>query len=260
MGINNLLGLVLAAAVLVGSVMIGNPNPEKLFDMHGLLIVLGGTFACVSVAFRLDRAIKMTWIFFRGFFATRVGDNREIIQEIVELAEVTRSNPGGAANKAGSIKDPFLKEAFQVYLDKVVDDQKLIRLLHSRVDTMYNRYTDEAKMFAACGKYPPAMGLMGAVLGMILLLGSLGTPGSETRIGPAMSVAMVATLYGIALANLFIIPIGENLQELARQIRRKNLIIVEGIKHISQKSHPMQVIEELNSFLLPSERMKWKKK
>jgi chemotaxis protein MotA len=102
------------------------------------------------------------------------------------------------------------------------------------------------------------MGLMGAVLGMIALLGSLGSPGAEKTVGPAMSVALVATFYGIALANVLIIPIGENLVERAGIIRTKNTIIVAGVRLILEKTNPILLAEKLNSFLLPKERLDWK--
>jgi chemotaxis protein MotA len=108
------------------------------------------------------------------------------------------------------------------------------------------------------GKYPPAMGLMGAVLGMIALLGGLGKPGAEKTIGPAMSIALVATLYGIAFANLIVIPIGENLTETAKEHQRKNMIITEGIKLVAARTNPIVLAEELNSYLLPNERIDWK--
>ena len=124
---------------------------------------------------------------------------------------------------------------------------------------MFDRYNADANRFKAMGKFPPAMGLMGAVLGMIALLGSLGKPGAEKGIGPAMSVALVATFYGIAISNLLIIPIGENLAEAAHETKIKNKIIVEGVKLIAKKTNPIVLAEELNSYLLPNERIDWKK-
>jgi chemotaxis protein MotA len=99
---------------------------------------------------------------------------------------------------------------------------------------------------------------MGAVLGMIALLSGLGKPGAEKSIGPSMSIALVATLYGIAFANLIVIPIGENLTETAKEHQRKNIIIVEGVKLVAAKTNPIVLAEELNSYLLPSERVDWK--
>jgi chemotaxis protein MotA len=175
------------------------------------------------------------------------------------LAEAYRTNAPDLKQRVEQIQDPFMKEAMMALMDKVIDEHKLVRILNARVNTIYERYVEESKMFGAMGKYPPAMGLMGAVLGMIMLLASLGQPGAEDRIGPAMSVALVATLYGIIFANLFVIPVGENLTAVAKGIKQKNIIIVEGIRHIAQKVNPIVLAEELNSFLLPHERVDWKK-
>ena len=260
MSILNLLGIGFAVLVLVVSFTFGNDNPMKLVDPHGALIVIGGTLACVGVAYRLDRAAAMVKIFIRGMFKTSIKRNTLIIEELMKLGEAYKSNSPQLEAMITACNDPFLKDAMTTLLDKVFDDKKLYRVLMSRVDTIYSRYSEDAKMFVSCGKFPPAMGLMGAVLGMIALLGTLGKPGAEKNIGPAMSVALVATLYGIAVANLFIIPIGQNLEEVAKALRVKNTIIVEGVKLISQKTNAIVLAEELNAYLLPSERVDWKKK
>jgi chemotaxis protein MotA len=258
MNLINLASIFFAIVIMVAAMLFGNENPKKLLDPHGALIVGLGTVACVGVAFKITRALSMVKIFFQGLFKTRVPENKTIIVKLMEFAEAYRSNSPELEKMIEACDDHFMKECLQAMMDKVLDDKKLFRVLNERVNTMYERYADEAKMFISCGKFPPAMGLMGAVLGMIALLGSLGKPAAEKTIGPAMSVALVATLYGIALANLFIIPIGENLTELAKKLRLKNSIIVEGIKHISAKANPIVLAEELNSFLLPSERVDWK--
>lgn len=155
-------------------------------------------------------------------------------------------------------EDHFIKECMTALMDGVVTGEELTKILKKRVSTMYDRYNADAGRFRAVGKYPPAMGLLGAVMGMIALLGGLGKPGAEKTVGPAMSIALVATLYGIAVANLIIIPIGENLTETATELKTKNLMIVEGIRLIALKTNPIILAEELNSFLLPSERIDWK--
>jgi len=258
MNLINVASILFAVVILVTSMVWGNENPSKLVDPHGALIVILGTVACVGVAFGITRGLNMVRIFFLGLFKTRVPENKIVIVELMGFAEAYRSDSPELEKMVEDCKDPFMKESMQALLDRVLVDKELIRFLHERVNTMYERYADEAKMFTSCGKFPPAMGLMGAVLGMIALLGSLGKPGAEKNIGPAMSVALVATLYGIAVANLFIIPIGENLAELAKKLRRKNTIIVEGIRHVSAKANSIVLAEKLNSYLLPSERVDWK--
>lgn len=117
---------------------------------------------------------------------------------------------------------------------------------------------EDARKFKSLGKYPPAMGLLGAVLGMISLLQGVGAADAAKTVGVSMSVALVATLYGIAFSNLFVLPIGENLVEATREVHFKNQIIKEGILLIAKKTNPIVLTEELNAFLLPRERVDWR--
>ena len=77
-------------------------------------------------------------------------------------------------------------------------------------------------------------------------------------IGPAMGGCLMATFFGIVLANVFILPIGDSLSDNAKEINLKNKIIVEGLYLISTKTNPILVAEKLNSFLLPGDRLNWK--
>ena len=119
------------------------------------------------------------------------------------------------------------------------------------------RFEDTRKI-KSLGKFPPAFGMMGTTIGMIVLLANLGGEDAMKMIGPAMGVCLITTLYGVIIANLFVIPIGENLEVLSRESQIRNEIILEGIKHIMEKSNPILVAEDLNSFLLPKDRLDWK--
>lgn len=256
----NVISIIFAIVVMVFAMVYHNPNPGVMVDVHGMIIVGAGTLACVGVAFSLPRAAAMVLVFLKGMIQTRVAkdQNKIIIREMMGLADAYRNEDPKIEEMIKQIKDPFLKEAMTALVENVFEPKKLLQVLKKRVETMYERYSDESKMFTSCGKYPPAMGLMGAVTGMIMVLGGMGKPGAEKTVGPSMSVALVATLYGIALANLFIIPIGEHLAEMAKKLKNKNLIIVEGIRCISEKQNAITLAEELNSFLLPHERLNWK--
>jgi chemotaxis protein MotA len=141
-----------------------------------------------------------------------------------------------------------------IYRQGYLEAEELHDMLMLRAKTIHGRYLDDAKKFKAIGKFPPAMGLMGAVLGMIALLQTLGKPGAENNLGPAMAVALVATLYGIALANLVILPIADNLTDSASEVNTKNRIIIEGIKLIAENKNRVILTDHLNSYLLPHER------
>ena len=109
-------------------------------------------------------------------------------------------------------------------------------------------------MFKSLGKYPPATGLIGTVMGMIALLGSLGQEGAESKVGSSMSVAMAATLYGVILANLIILPVADNLMFRTQKTVAKRQMIIEGILLIKQGSPVVVLREILLSHLSPFQR------
>lgn len=113
----------------------------------------------------------------------------------------------------------------------------------------------EANMFKTIGKYPPAFGLLATTLGMISLLTKIGQPGAEKMIGPAMAIGLVGTLYGIALANLVFLPISEALMEKTEEEITIRKMIIEGSVLLKQRVNPVYMRENLNSFLLPGERV-----
>ena len=250
-----LASFIIAFSVFGWSVFSAGENPKTFLDVHGFVVVMGGTIACTAVAFQLDRILMLFRVFFDRMIRKTKVSYKDTIRELMTLAETYRTSPDNLKVLVDRSKDHFLKEAMTILTDGLFEPEHMSDILRTRVDTMYKRYSADAKVFQAMGKFPPAMGLMGAVLGMIALLGTIGQPGSEKHIGPAMSVALIATFYGIALANLIVIPIAENLSENAKELKIKNSIIVEGVILISQKTNPIILAEELNSYLLPGERI-----
>jgi chemotaxis protein MotA len=259
MNVLAILSFGLAGLVFGWAALTSTDDPRSFLDLHGLVIVIGGSVAATSISFQLDRVFLMLKVFWNRTIRGRKPDYIGVIKDLMKLADAYRNESSDLRAMVESQKDPFIKESMRLLLDEIVDDAHLSRILRARTETVYERYNDDASRFRAMGKYPPAMGLMGAVLGMIALLGGLGKPGAEKTIGPSMSIALVATLYGIAFANLIVIPIGENLTETAKENRRKNVIIVEGMKLVAARTNPIVLAEELNSYLLPSERIDWKK-
>lgn len=252
-----IIAFVIAGAVFGYSVLGATEDPKSMLDFHGFVIVIAGSIACTAISFQIDRVWVMIKVFFGRMILGKKANYKGTIKELMIIAEAHRTN-GDVRKLVEKSADPFIKECMGILLDEVIDHKSLRRILTNRVNTIYTRYSGDAKLFQSMGKYPPAMGLMGAVLGMIALLATLGKPGAEKGVGAAMSVALIATFYGIAFANLIVIPIGENLGEGAKEMRTKNSMIVEGVILIGKKTNPIVLVEELNSFLLPNERIQRK--
>jgi chemotaxis protein MotA len=249
---------VLSIGVLAVTLMTAGESPRAFLDLHGLLIVFGGTIAATAVSFQIPKIFLLLKIFWSRSVLGKDVDYQSTIRTIIQISEAFSAGSDNLRALVKGQQDPFLREGFEALLDNYADPENLHKILRRRADSIYDHYVQDSMRFKSIGKYPPAMGLLGAVTGMIALLASLGKPGVEKTVGPAMSVALVATMYGIALANFFIIPIADSLSENARELRLKNVIICEGIRLTSMGLNSLLLAEELNSFLIPSKRINWR--
>jgi chemotaxis protein MotA len=258
MNFKSIVAFISAGVILCYGIATAGPI-ETFLNEHAILMVLGGTAAAGSIAFQVDRIFVLFKIFFRRVIRGRKENYVFLIEELMRLAEAYRSNSPNLEKMIADTHDHFLKEAMTALMDDVIPHEDLARVLRSRVRSMHHRQADEVLKFKTLGKYPPAFGLMGTTLSMIALLQKLGQPGGQKLIGPSMSLGLVATFYGVAVANLIFNPIAENLADSAKENKLKNMIIVEGVRLIMKNTNPVLLAEELNSFLNPSERVDWKK-
>ena len=254
-----LLAFILGGGVFVLAAVTSTKNPWIYLNAHAALVVFGGTFSAAAISFGFDRLYALTKVLFRRILTGRKTHNpRQLIQEIMMLSEVYRSRPDSLRDSAKSVQDHFLKEALEMVSDNYLTKEDMVRLLMTRTNSIFQRYHEEAIKFKALAKFPPAFGLMGAVLGMIGIMSELGTSGTTSAVGPSLALALVGTLYGVAFANLAILPLAENLQDSAREVKAKNLMITEAIHLMLQKKNPILMAEDLNSFLLANERLDWR--
>lgn len=259
MNIFSILGLLLLLGVVgAGVVTTITPKEYHMFaDLPAIFLVVGGTLGVASITVQINRVGTLVKIFFIRLIKGKRIDYKNVIKEIMLSSESYRRGDS-LPEIITSANDHFLKEALQLIDDNVVKGEELFDLLEDRVRNMHRHHGDESNRFKSLAKFPPAFGLMGTVLGMIALLSNLGGADAMKMIGPAMGTCLVATFFGIVVANVVILPIGESLGESSKEVYLKNKIIVEGVRLIVAKTNPIIVAEKLNSFLLPSDRVNWK--
>lgn len=258
MNFSSILGLILAVGVLVGTIIMSTSNSKMFLDLHAFMIVIGGTLAASLLSFSTSKLITMTKVFFKKV----LGKNEDItiaLNELVDLAKGYRENDNYLRDKAPTLRTPFLRDALEIMVDGGIDPDELDKILVKRAVNQNHRYEEDADMFKTLSKFPPAFGLLGAVIGMITLMQGLGGADAFQKVGPAMAVALVATMYGIAVANFIFLPLGENLARVNRMDHIVRMMVVDGVKLIRAKKHPLVVEETLKCYLLPSERNKVKK-
>lgn len=256
MNISSIIGVLSALGVLFGAVVSSSKSAQVFLDPHGILIVIGGTVAAGLMCFPLRLYIRVATIIWRKFLGNYATNQSVVIQEIVDLARGYRENAEYLKQKVSNIKSPFLKDAIQLMNLGGISDESLDEILIKRATTHSRRYEYDVNVFRTLAKFPPAFGLLGTTLGMITLLQQLGGVDSQKLLGPAMAVGLVATFYGLTLANLVFIPISENLAMLNRDDETVRTIIIDGLRLVRMREHPKVVEEHLKSYLLPDERLR----
>lgn len=256
MNFSTMLGFLASAGVFVAAVFMSSANFSIFLDLHAFLIVVGGTGAASLVCFSLPKVLALFRVFFLRIIGASRRDYLELVQEISLLSKARNTSLQAYETALTSVRDPFLKDAGEVlfWLESDVSAAHLRELLETRAGTHYEQYMDEANIFRTMAKFPPAFGLLGTTLGMIILLQSLGDEGAKNQIGPAMAIGLVATLYGVAITNFFLIPIAENLTKQTKEDLVARRMVVEGIMLVYERLPTKFVEEKIKSYLLPSQR------
>jgi chemotaxis protein MotA len=216
-------------------------------DLHSVICVIGGTLISAIIAFG-GKAIKRIIHVYSFSIKTKEPDIKKLIEEIVKIAKETKGdiNPNFVNNYQGSF--PMLKESLSLIADGFSKEQ-IETILDERINVAHHHFKEEEKMFQALAKIPPSFGLLGTTVGLIALFAEIGGADALKKIGPAMAVALTATLYGILTAFAVFNPMLERIKMIAQFHKTEREIIQKGILLLKQKSSPVYVEEILRSNL-----------
>jgi len=257
MNILTLISFILAIGVFFAGLYLSSPELGMFYDTTSLFIVVGGSIAATAIAFRLNKILIMFKVFMLRVLGANEIKTRPLVTEII-LA-IDHLKKGKSLNElVDGASDFFFKEALMLVQDGLLERDDLIEVLNDRNNHIVNSYRGETSKLKAIGKFPPAFGMVGTTIGMIVLLANLGGEDAMKKIGPAMGVCLITTMYGAAIANLFLVPMAENLNQNAKEVYLKNEIIIAGATLILDKANPIFAAEKLNSFLNPGDRVDWK--
>lgn len=242
MDLATLLGFVLSIVVIVVSILLGSPL-DAFFDVPSVIIVVGGAIAVTLIRFPLKTclgAFKVGILVFK----TRVADPNEIIKRSVELAAIVRRE-GLLALENEKVADPFLDKGLRLCIDGV-EPEFVRRVLEREMDVTVSRHQLGQKVFKAIGDAAPAMGMLGTLIGLVVLLRNMEDPKS---IGPAMAVAILTTFYGSVIANMIALPIADKLELRSNQEMLNKSLVIEGVAAIQEGRNPRVMEEFLRSHL-----------
>jgi chemotaxis protein MotA len=215
-----------------------------------MLIVLGGTLGA-TIAGTSFESIKNIPTLYKKTFSAEPPDLNAKIAELVGYAESARRDGLLALDEQlGSIEDPFTRKGLQLVVDGT-DPELVADILEAENDAMRKRHRAAAQPFEKAGGFAPTMGIIGTVFGLVHVLKNLEAP--ET-LGPSISSAFIATLLGVASANVIYLPLANRLKQLSAEELHARSMIVEGILAIQAGDNPRVVAEKLVTYVPPSQR------
>lgn len=254
MDLASIIGLVVAFAMMMLGIMTGDDGVAGIkyfWDFKSVLITFGGAFFSTMAAYSMKDYIAGLKSFLL-IFKSSTQNIPEMITKIIDLSNVARKEGLLSLEEVASeLDDEFLKKGILLIVDGT--DPELVRaILETELISTEERHKKKINFWQDLGSMGPAWGMIGTLIGLILMLQNMS---DASAIGPAMSIALITTLYGSILANWICSPVANKLKAYnADEIMLKE-IMIEGLLSIQAGENPRVIEEKLKSFLAPAERM-----
>jgi len=250
MDITTIFGLIMGVSAVVASFLMEGGHLSSLFQMPAMVLVIFGTFgaATITTSFNQLKALPKLG---RIILFERKLNPQELIDLIYELSQKSRKNGLLSLEKElNNINDAFMKKAIQLAIDGF-ETNKIREILEIEMSYIEERHKVGAAFFQKLGGFSPTLGIIGTVLGLIHALGNMGSSESMAK---SIAAAFIATLWGVALANLIYLPIADKLKVKHQDEALYLEIISEGVISLAMGDNPRVIRMKLLSFLLPDKR------
>lgn len=225
--------------------IMGKSDLGAFLDTGSAAIVIGGALSAALISFPINNLLGVAKVVKNCFFS-KSRNPKDLITEMVGYAEIARRDGILALeNVASDIKDPFLVSGIQMAVDGT-DPDLIESIMLSDLESVDARHDEGKALFDNIGRFAPAFGMIGTLIGLVIMLQNMNDPSS---IGPAMAVALLTTMYGALLANLFALPLAEKLGLRSRQEGLLKMIVIKGVMAIQSGDNPRIVEQKLKTFL-----------
>ncbi len=240
---------ILAVPVSVGLILLGQAleggSVGSLLQLAAALIVCGGTCGAVLLSFSTTQVVQAV-LALRHVLFDPLEPTADVIKRITAYAN--RARRTGVMTLEEDVDrepDAFLRRGLSMAVDG--NSQSQIRAaLEFDIDSISEHDAVPPRVFEAAGGYAPTIGIIGAVLGLIHVMENLHDP---SKLGPGIATAFVATVYGVGIANLVLLPIAGKMRERARAAARRREMLLDGILAIQEGLNPRLLEQRLAAFV-----------
>lgn len=244
MDIASLVGLLGAVGMIIFA-MISGGGLSPFVDQKSIYIVFGGTFFAVMYTAPMATFLGSFGAMAKVFMPP-VKKTDELVERMVELAGIARKD-GMMALEGQDVPDKFFAKGMQMLVDGA-DESKLVSQLTQEIKAMKARHLANQNVVKAWIDIGPAMGMIGTLVGLVLMLGNMADP---KAIGPAMAVALLTTLYGAFVANVMFGPILTKLEGYTDYEVTYREMVITGLRNIARGESPRNIQDQMLANLSP---------
>ncbi len=248
MDIATIAGIGAGAVIVLIAIMMGG-DIGSFINAPSILIVIGGGLAATVIRFPLANVFSALILGASVAFTHKKTSPKEMIDELVELAEVIRKD-GPLALEGREIKHKCLQKGAQMVADGY-DPEVIEEMMERERDLYLERLEEAQRIYKAIGDSAPAFGMIGTLVGLVQLLSNMEDP---STIGPAMAVALLTTLYGAVIANLIALPIADKLSGKSKIEEISQTLAIDGVLQLRANKNPAIVREMLMAYLPEKQR------
>jgi chemotaxis protein MotA len=250
MDITTIFGLILGISAVLVSFLMEGGHISSLLQAPAMILVIFGTFGASIITTSFSQLTSLPKLIKIILFEKKLNP-QELIDLIYDLSQKSRKNGLLSLEKElNNIQDSFLKKAIQLAIDGF-ETNKIREILEIEVSYIEERHKVGAAFFQKLGGFSPTLGIIGTVLGLIHALANME---SSESMAQSIAAAFIATLWGVALANLIYLPIADKLKVKHQDEALYLEIISEGVISLAMGDNPRVIRMKLLSFLLPDKR------
>ncbi|GAB4553709.1 MAG: MotA/TolQ/ExbB proton channel family protein [Phycisphaerales bacterium] len=249
MDLNTIIGVVLGFALIGMAILLGG-SPAAYIDIPSVLIVVGGSIAAVLTAFPMAKVLQLPAVF-KKTIQGGSADPHKLVKQMVQFAEVARRD--GILALEGmteEMEDDLLVLGIKMAVDGT-DPELIEDIMEADIENTGVRHSDGKGLFDTMGRFAPAFGMIGTLIGLVAMLANMSDP---SAIGAGMAAALLTTMYGAIMANVLFLPLADKLKVKDADEMLIKTIIVKGVMSIQSGDNPRVVEQKLMTFLPPAQR------
>lgn len=252
MDITSLIGFLLAIALILGSIAMGNAPFSAFIDIPSVAVVIGGAGAAAMMAFPLKSMLAFPMVMKKAFL-NKPDDLLALIATLVSLAEVARREGLLALEgKLAEVTQPVIKSGLQMAIDGN-DAETIESVMRTEMEALARRHKEGKSILDQLARFAPAYGMIGTLMGLIMMLSDMSDP---SGIGKGMAVALITTLYGAIAANVAFQPFAEKLGLISKYELNAMELVVRGVLAIQSGESPRALEQRLLTYIHPKRRPK----